>query len=124
MAPKILVVDDEKEIREALIELLNEEGGFYIVQACCGEEAIGFVSEQRFDVIVSDLCMSPVDGLSFFAHIEKNKLNTPFILFSGSEVQLPYMEYPFLEFVKKPNFSRVVKLIMNQVNYEASNFGT
>lgn len=117
MKPKILLVDDQKEIRETLIEQLKERIDFYVVEASCGKEAVDILcSNESFDVIVSDFCMSPIDGLSFFSYLKSQDINIPFILFSGSEITLPSLAPPFVGFVMKPNFSKVIQLIVNQVD--------
>lgn len=111
MRLKILLVDDQKEIRNILIKKLEIFSNILIVEATSGEEAISIVKFQTFDIIISDLCMEPIDGLSFYAHIKEQKINTPFILFSSSEIELPIMELPFIEYVQKPNFNRIAQLI-------------
>ncbi|HET6514057.1 MAG TPA: sigma-54 dependent transcriptional regulator [Thermodesulfovibrionales bacterium] len=69
MKPKILVVDDEKDICRALEFLLRNEG-YLVVPAYSGEEAIEKFQKEHFDVILTDLKMEKVDG---FAVLEKAK---------------------------------------------------
>ena len=60
--PTILVVDDHEEIREALAEILEEEG-HNILQAADGLQALEIVSHSRPDVILLDIAMPGMDGL-------------------------------------------------------------
>lgn len=112
---KLLLVDDQKEIRTILMQKLSVQEDLLITEASCVEEAIRIISNEKVDIIVSDLCMEPIDGLSFFSYIKENCIDIPFILFSGSEFELPIMGEPFIEYVKKPNFSRVTQLINSRV---------
>lgn len=60
--PTILVVDDHEEIREALAEILEEEG-HEVVQAVDGLEALEMVATVQLDVILLDIAMPGMDGL-------------------------------------------------------------
>lgn len=60
--PTILVVDDHEEIREALAEILEEEG-HNILQAADGLQALEVISSKRPDVVLLDIAMPGMDGL-------------------------------------------------------------
>jgi two-component system phosphate regulon response regulator PhoB len=59
---QILIVDDEKEIRE-LISFNLEREGFKIITASTGEEALSITQHKRPDLIVLDLMLPGIDGL-------------------------------------------------------------
>jgi CheY-like chemotaxis protein len=60
---KILVVDDQKEVRSLILATLRN-GDFHFLQACSGQEAIEVARSERPDLIVMDLMMpGVVDGL-------------------------------------------------------------
>ncbi len=62
MPAKLLVIDDEKAIRETLSELLTEEG--YVCEvAADGETALQRISQKTFDLVVSDLRLPGIQGL-------------------------------------------------------------
>jgi len=61
MAQRILVVDDEANIRE-LVRLYLEKEGFTVTLAQCGEEALSLVRESPPALIVLDLMMPSMDG--------------------------------------------------------------
>src|SRR5207247_4446037 len=64
MSPaRILVVDDEQAVREVLAELLSH-WGYEVDQTADGKEALKIAADRRPDVIVSDLVMPKLDGLS------------------------------------------------------------
>ncbi len=60
--PTILVVDDHEEIREALAEILKEEG-HEVLQAVDGLDALEVVAATLPDVILLDIAMPGMDGL-------------------------------------------------------------
>lgn len=63
--PSILVVDDDREIREILGEILSEEG-FEVEASWNGETALKRLEEGfRPDVILLDIMMPAMDGLTF-----------------------------------------------------------
>jgi|APSaa5957512576_1039674.scaffolds.fasta_scaffold116396_1 CheY-like chemotaxis protein len=60
--PTILVVDDHEEIREALAEILEEEG-HEILQAADGLLALEVIASSKPDVVLLDIAMPGMDGL-------------------------------------------------------------
>lgn len=65
MPKKILVVDDEPRILSLLQSVLRTEG-LEVVSAKDGPTAIGLLKAQKFDLIISDIRMSPMDGMELF----------------------------------------------------------
>ena len=78
---KILVVDDEKSIREVLRTYAEFEG-HEVVEARDGLEAIDKVREEDFDVIVMDIMMPKLDGFSSYKEIKKIK-DIPVLMLSA-----------------------------------------
>ncbi|NMW84869.1 response regulator transcription factor [Peptoniphilus sp. AGMB00490] len=78
---KILVVDDEKSIRE-VIRTYAEFEGHEVVEASDGLEAIDKVREENFDVIVMDIMMPKLDGFSSYKEIKKIK-DIPVLMLSA-----------------------------------------
>jgi signal transduction histidine kinase len=66
---RILVVDDEKEIRSLLTEALTDIGGFEVTLAASGEEALNRIAQERFDLVLTDLRMDGMDGLQLLAEV-------------------------------------------------------
>lgn len=78
---KVLVVDDEKGIREVIREYcLNE--GFEVFEASNGIEALKIVDSNDIDIIVLDIMMPKMDGYTALTEIRKN-YNTPVIMLSA-----------------------------------------
>jgi DNA-binding NtrC family response regulator len=64
----ILVVDDEKGQREILEMILSEEG-YDVTTAASGEAALKFAKERRFDLALTDLKMTGMDGIELLQHL-------------------------------------------------------
>ena len=64
----ILVVDDEKGQRDILDMILSAEG-YQVTTASSGEAALKFARERRFDLALTDLKMTGMDGLELLQHL-------------------------------------------------------
>lgn len=77
----ILVVDDEKDIREVIeIYLMNE--GFDVITACDGLEALEKLKDEAVDLIVLDIMMPKLDGIRTCLKIREEK-KMPIIMLSA-----------------------------------------
>ncbi|WP_236896738.1 response regulator transcription factor [Clostridium beijerinckii] len=77
----ILVVDDEKEIRNLLeINLRNE--GYNVFKASCGEEALDILEKEEIHLIVLDIMMPHMDGLEVCRRV-REKYNIPILMLSA-----------------------------------------
>jgi DNA-binding response OmpR family regulator len=80
---RVLVVDDDPDIRELLFTALEDEG-FEVVPAGNGQEALTIIETFRPDVIVLDLMMPVMDGWQFAAELRKRDEDIPIILLSAA----------------------------------------
>lgn len=81
--PRILVVDDEPEIREVLCDLLNENYDCEGVSSA--EEAIEVIRKKEFPLIVSDIMMNGMSGLEMIPHVFKLSPDTVVMMISGAQ---------------------------------------
>jgi two-component system, OmpR family, KDP operon response regulator KdpE len=77
--PRILVVDDERPIRRFLNASLS--GGFTVLEAATGEEAIASVLAGRPDVVILDLGLPDMDGVEVTRRL-REWTNIPIIIVS------------------------------------------
>ncbi|WP_042277335.1 response regulator transcription factor [[Clostridium] dakarense] len=81
MKNKILVVDDEKEIRNLLeIYLLNE--GYDVIKAEDGREALNILDKEDIQLMILDIMMPGIDGIEVCKSI-REKLDIPIIMLSA-----------------------------------------
>jgi DNA-binding NtrC family response regulator len=64
----ILVVDDEKSQRE-ILEMILSNAGYDVTTASSGEAALKFTRERRFDLALTDLKMTGMDGIELLQHL-------------------------------------------------------
>ena len=80
---KLLIVDDEKDIRDSLKDILIDEG-YEIYLAANALEAKKIKLSQTIDLILLDIWMPDIDGLSLLKEwASKNEINCPVIMMSG-----------------------------------------
>ena len=78
----ILVVDDSAAVRENLSELLAAVG--YDVDSCAGgREALQFLQERAYDVVLTDLSMPDIDGMAVLSYLVEHFPETNCIIVTG-----------------------------------------
>lgn len=82
MKPRILVVDDEQSMREFL-QILLEKEGYEVALAPGGEEAIGQISKESFDLVISDVRMPKVTGVEVLKYVKQNAPDTTVIMITA-----------------------------------------
>ena len=101
----ILVVDDSKDMRNFLANILSKD--YHVETAADGEEAERMIRTKQIDLVVTDLMMPKVDGLELTQFIKKNKELDfiPVILLTAKtaiESRLQALEYGADDYVTKP----------------------
>ena len=61
MAEKLLLVDDDQQMRNLIGSMLQRKG-FDVIEASCGTEAIGIMENQSFDTVITDMHMPLLSG--------------------------------------------------------------
>lgn len=79
---RVLIVDDDKQIRESL-KILMQKNNFEVILAANGQQAIEQTKQLNFSLIVTDIVMPDKDGLEVIMYIRKNFPQTPIIAMSG-----------------------------------------
>ena len=79
MHKRILVVDDEAEIRELLADILTTEG-YDVVAVGSGEDAILEANIGKFDIVLLDVRMPGIDGIKAYWNIKKINPSTRAII--------------------------------------------
>ncbi len=79
---KILVVDDEESICQ-LLEIMLSEEGYSVRTAQNAENALRFFSIEPFDLVISDIMMPNVDGISFLKDLRQIDREVPVIMITA-----------------------------------------
>ena len=82
---RILLVDDDQNIVDGLGSIIkqNFENIFVISSACDGSDALNRLTEDYYHVIISDIRMPKLDGISLLELISKNQIPSVVIMLSG-----------------------------------------
>jgi DNA-binding LytR/AlgR family response regulator len=80
----ILIIEDEKDVREN-IRILLEEENYFVDCACSGKEGIKLAREKRPDLIICDIMMKEIDGYEVLKTLAKEKetKSIPFIFLTA-----------------------------------------
>lgn len=116
--PKILVIDDEKPIRDALHNILTaEQYEVDIVEN--GKKGLEKLNENGYDVVLCDIKMPGMDGLEVMSKAAETSPEVPFILISGHgtiDLAVDAVRKGAYDFISKPpDLNRLLITIRNAV---------
>lgn len=117
----VLVVDDDPSIRN-MIALTLEEKGLSVVTAASGREAMSLwrCHVGGFDLLLSDIVMGDLDGLTLARTLRTSEPALPVILMSGTSVPSWPRAFGSIEFLPKPfscaNLLDCVRSLVNTSN--------
>ncbi len=119
--PSILIVDDEKSIRFALREILEDEN-YTVDEAADGVEALKKLSNNNFDAVLSDIKMPKMDGITLLEKAIEQGIDTPFIMISAHgtiDTAVDATKKGAFDFIEKPpDLNRVLLAVRNAVDKE------
>ncbi|ABA89258.1 response regulator, putative [Syntrophotalea carbinolica DSM 2380] len=114
---KILVVDDEENARIALRAILQNEG-YQVDSVANGFEALEFLRMHKVNVVISDLKMPEMNGLSFLRELNRRYPSTRVIMvtaYGGVESYLEAIQLGAFEYIHKPVKVDELKFIMHKM---------
>ena len=121
---KILVVDDEPDIRDLLCDIINFLG-YQSLTAANGVEALETLTEHKLDLIISDIRMPRMNGIDLLKAEKAQNLKVPFILLSGykiDDVDKALAEEMANGFLRKPFEIDQIKALISDL-LTAQSFG-
>jgi len=80
---KILIVDDEKNVLNAMYKTLSRGTGHDVTAVETGTEAISIMAENSFDLVITDIIMPDIAGFELISHISSKYPDTKVIAVSG-----------------------------------------
>ena len=114
METRILIVDDERSMRDFLAILLEREG-YLTERAESAEAAMSMLNTTAFDLIISDVSMPDLDGLALLKMVKKISPETAMLLvtaFSTSEQAVEAMKLGAYDYIAKPFKVEEIKVLV------------
>ena len=114
----VLVVDDEKNIRETLKDVLEDEG-YEVHLAQDGKNALEVLKNRQFDVMLLDLWLPEIGGMDVLKTVKEKYGNIQIIIISGHgtiDTAVKATKIGAFDFIEKPlSIDRVLKIIDHAV---------
>ncbi len=121
----LIFIDDESIIRDGVRKCINwEQNGFRLTGVFeNGEEALAFIEREHIDVVISDINMPKMDGLTFSSIVAEKYPQIVVILLTGYE-QFEYaqkaIKYKVTDFLLKPITADELKKVLGRIYGELS----
>jgi len=114
MQPAVLVVDDEMSMREFLGILLEREG-YHVDLADCAEKALAMMESQSYGLVLSDVNMPGLDGVSLLKQLKIASPDTAVLMitaFSTAEQAVEVMKCGAYDYIAKPFKVEEIKILV------------
>ncbi len=116
---QILIIDDERSIRNVLKDILTNEG-FKVEEAADGEEGLKKFNANSYDLVLCDIKMPKLDGLEFLDNIIQANSEVPVIMISGHgniETAVDAVKKGAYDYISKPpDLNRLLITIRNALD--------
>ncbi len=115
----ILIIDDERAIRNVLKDILGNEG-YQVEEAADGEEGLKKLRAGNFDAVLCDIKMPKLDGLEFLQKAKEENADIPVIMISGHgniETAVDAVKKGAFDYIAKPpDLNRLLITIRNALD--------
>jgi len=119
---KILIIDDEQAIRQALREILEYES-FTVTEAEDGPSALKLLEKEPVDIVFCDIKMPRMDGMEMLSKLKEKGVETPVIMITGHgnvETAVEALKKGAYDFIQKPlDLNRILVSVRNASNQQA-----
>lgn len=115
----ILIVDDERSIRNSLKEILEHEA-YTIETAETGHQALEILKQKQADLVLCDIKMPQMDGIELLEILQKEYASTPVVMISGHgdiETAVECIKKGAYDFLQKPlDLNRILVTVRNAMD--------
>lgn len=116
---KILIIDDEKSIRNTLKEILEYEG-YIVEEASDGESGLAKIEAEEFEAVLCDIKMPKMDGIQVLTKARELDDDVPFIMISGNatvDIAVDATKKGAYDFISKPpDLNRLLITLRNAID--------
>ncbi|EHQ41696.1 sigma-54-dependent transcriptional regulator [Myroides odoratus] len=118
---RILIVEDEAAIRRVLTRILEDKSPSYKVDAAeDGEEGLKMITQEDYDLVISDIKMPKMSGDELLVEAKKIKPETVFVMISGHgdlETAINTMKLGAFDYISKPpDLNRLLTTVRNALD--------
>jgi signal transduction histidine kinase len=114
--PRVLVIDDEKRIRDACHKMLTQRG-FDVARAESGDEGLERIEKEHFDLILLDLMMPGLSGIDVLERVRDLHPDTAVIVITGYatlEHSIEAMKKGAFDFIPKPFGPQELNIVVDK----------
>jgi signal transduction histidine kinase len=122
MNETILIVDDEKDLREVLGLSLSDLG-YKVFTAKDGEKGLHVFKEVKPTIVLTDIRMPGMDGIELLRKIKREDSDTEVIMITGHgdiDLAIQSLKHEATDFITKPISDNVLEIALNRVNERIS----
>jgi two-component system nitrogen regulation response regulator NtrX len=118
----ILVVDDERRVRESIRSILQDEG-YSVLEATDGQEGLGKAAADKPDCVLLDIWMPGMDGIEALTSLKQVDPDLPVVIMSGHgniETAVKASKLGAYDFLEKPlSIDKLILVLRNALNQRA-----
>jgi len=115
--PEVLLVEDDLDMQR-LISRYLDDGGFNVTVAGDGIDALMYLAQKRFNLVISDIEMPNLDGFKFLEIKNQKGIDVPVIFLTSKanqEDEIKGLELGALDFIKKPILKDLLLLRIKRI---------
>jgi response regulator RpfG family c-di-GMP phosphodiesterase len=113
----VLIVDDEEGVRKVLAQMIHLATGAEVGEAADGQDAVLQFAQKRPDVVITDIRMPGIDGVSLLRRLKEGEAAVPVILITGYptvDVAIQAMKDGASDFLTKPFSLEQVRVVLEK----------
>ena len=117
MEKKILLVDDEKDIRE-VVHLSLSDMGYQVLEAEDGDQALRIFRDTQPPIVLTDIKMPNMDGIELLQKIKLENPETEVVMITGHgdmDLAIKSLKYKATDFITKPINVNVLEIALQRV---------
>jgi len=118
---KILIIDDDDQIRRLLLDIFNE--GYDCREVSSAEEALLILAQENFDLVISDINMGGMSGLELVPHVHSISADSVVLMISGQsniETAIEALRAGAFDYIMKPLDIRHVEAAVERALKQSS----
>lgn len=113
---KIIVIDDDPNVGKLIARLL-EKKGHEVTILLSGEEALKTISEEKFDIVITDIKLPGMDGMTVLEKIKRISMDIDVIMITGYgsiESAVSFMKAGALDYISKPINNEHLEIVIQK----------